>query len=148
MNIIPYNKINEFTFDTLFGKRLKGWAYDHNGNSTGGWGLTLTTRDMARFGQLYLHDGVWNNKRILSKSWIKQSLTMHEGNNDLLNMKYGYMWWLENDDNMFSYAAIGDGGNIIYIVPEKELIVAISSTLVPQVIDRRQFIKEYILSQL
>lgn len=145
MNTIPYNKIDEFNFDTLFGKKLKGWAYDHNGNSTGGWGLTLTTRDMARFGQLYLHDGVWNNKRILSKSWIDQSLTMHEGNYDLLNMKYGYMWWLENDDNMFAYAAIGDGGNIIYVVPQKELVVAISSALVPEVIDRRQFIHEYIL---
>lgn len=38
-----------FGFDDLFGKDVKGWVHDPNGISTGGWGLTLTARDMVKF---------------------------------------------------------------------------------------------------
>ena len=82
----------------MFGKKLKGWPHDPNGNSTGGWGLNLTTRDMAKLGLLYLNNGIWNDKQILSKNWIKESTTMHEGENDFMSYKYGYLWWLQKDD--------------------------------------------------
>ena len=67
-----------FGFDDLFGKDVKGWVHDPNGISTGGWGLTLTVKDMAKFGQMYLNEGIHNGKQILSKSWIKESTTMNQ----------------------------------------------------------------------
>lgn len=63
MKEIPYYGMKSFGFDDLFGKNVKGWVNDPDGNSTGGWGLTLTPRDMARFGYLYLNHGTWNNQQ-------------------------------------------------------------------------------------
>ncbi len=87
MKIIPDYDMKDFGFEDFFGKNLKGWAKDRQGYSTGGWGLTLSARDMLRFGFLYLNDGIWNNKRIISKSWIEESVKMNSN-------EYGYLWWL------------------------------------------------------
>ena len=49
---------------------------------------------MACFGLLYLNNGILNNRQIVSKEWIKNSIVMHEGKNDFMRYKYCYMWWL------------------------------------------------------
>ncbi|OXB96315.1 MULTISPECIES: serine hydrolase domain-containing protein [Bacillus] len=138
MREIPNYNMKAFGFDDLFGKDVKGWVHDPNGISTGGWGLTLTVKDMAKFGQLYLNEGIHNGKQILLKLWIKESTTMNPN-------QYGYLWWLREEDRIFSYCAMGDGGNMICCVPEKELVVAIASEVVPEAKDRWRLIKEYIL---
>ncbi|PEA25264.1 6-aminohexanoate hydrolase, partial [Bacillus cereus] len=98
MREIPNYNMKAFGFDDLFGKDVKGWAHDPNGISTGGWGLTLAARDMAKFGQLYLNEGIYNGKQILSKSWIKESTEMNQN-------QYGYLWWLREEAGIFSYCA-------------------------------------------
>ncbi|HFK1748125.1 TPA: serine hydrolase domain-containing protein [Bacillus cereus] len=138
--ILNYN-MKAFGFDDLFGKDVKGWVHDPNGISTGGWGLTLTARDMAKFGQLYLHEGIYNGEQILSKSWVKESIAMNQNH-------YGYLWWLREEDGIFSYCAMGDGGNMICCVPEKELVVVIASEVIPNAGDRWKLIKEFILPYL
>ncbi|KUP32178.1 serine hydrolase domain-containing protein [Bacillus halotolerans] len=140
MNEIPYDEMKSFGFDDLFGKNVKGWVNDPDGNSTGGWGLTLTPRDMARFGYLYLNHGTWNNQQIIPKSWIDESTAMNANN-------YGYLWWLREEEGVFSYSALGDGGNVICCVPEKDLVVAIASEFIMNARDRWQLIKEYLVSQ-
>ncbi|MCC2930980.1 serine hydrolase [Bacillus mojavensis] len=137
---IPHYGMQSFGFDDLFGKNVKGWVNDPNGNSTGGWGLTMTPRDMARFGCLYLNHGTWNNQQIIPESWIDQSTAMNANN-------YGYLWWLRDEDSVFSYSALGDGGNVICCVPEKNLVVAIASEFIMNARDRWQLIKEYLVSQ-
>ncbi|QQF63801.1 serine hydrolase [Bacillus mojavensis] len=137
---IPHYGMQSFGFDDLFGKNVKGWVNDPDGNSTGGWGLTLTPRDMARFGYLYLNHGTWNNQQIIPESWIDQSTAMNANN-------YGYLWWLREEEGVFSYSALGDGGNVICCVPEKELVVAIASEFIMNARDRWQLIKEYLVSQ-
>ncbi|MFB6731617.1 serine hydrolase domain-containing protein [Bacillus mobilis] len=141
MREIQNYNMKAFGFDDLFGKDVKGWVHDPNGISTGGWGLTLTARDMAKFGQLYLKEGIYNGKQILAKSWIKESTTMNPN-------YYGYLWWLREEDGIFSYCAMGDGGNMICCVPEKELVVVIASEVIPNAGDRWKLIKEFILPYL
>ncbi|MGE7887187.1 serine hydrolase domain-containing protein [Bacillus cereus] len=138
MREIPKYNMKAFGFNDLFGKDVKGWVHDSNGISTGGWGLTLTVKDMAKFGQLYLNEGIHNGKQILSKSWIKESTEMNPN-------QYGYLWWLREEGGIFSYCAMGDGGNVICCVPEKELVVAIASEVIPNAEDRWKLIKECIL---
>ncbi|AJH75305.1 beta-lactamase family protein [Bacillus cereus ATCC 4342] len=138
MREIPNYNMKTFGFNDLFGKSVKGWVHDPNGISTGGWGLTLTVRDMAKFGQLYLNEGIHNGKQILSKSWIKESTTMNQN-------QYGYLWWLREEDGIFSYCAMGDGGNMICCIPEKELVVVIASEIMPNARDRWELIVKYIL---
>ncbi|MDD8002426.1 serine hydrolase domain-containing protein [Bacillus cereus] len=138
MREIPNYNMKAFGFDDLFGKDVKGWVHDPNGISTGGWGLTLTVKDMAKFGQMYLNEGIHNGKQILSKSWIKESTTMNQN-------QYGYVWWLREEDGIFSYCAMGDGGNMICCIPEKELVVVIASEIIPNAGDRWELIVKYIL---
>jgi CubicO group peptidase (beta-lactamase class C family) len=135
---IPENPDQGFGLDDIFGRRVEGWIKDPNGHSTGGWGLTLTLRDMARFGYLYLNDGVWDREPIISKKWIDESTRIHKGN-------YGYMWWLHQTDDLFAYMATGSGGNVICCVPDKDLLIAISSKVISGHRDRWPLIERYIL---
>lgn len=138
MKEIPDYKMKSFGFEDLFGKNVKGWVKDPNGNSTGGWGLTLTPRDMARFGLLYLNGGIWDNNEIISKTWIDES-TMINPN------YYGYLWWVHEEDGIFAYLARGDGGNVICCIPEKDLVVAIASEFIMNPRDRWELIKECVI---
>ncbi|AJG79016.1 serine hydrolase [Bacillus thuringiensis] len=138
MREIPNYNMKAFGFDDLFGKDVKGWVHDPNGISTGGWGLTLTVKDMAKFGQMYLNEGIHNGKQILSTSWIKESTEMNTN-------QYGYLWWLREEDGIFSYCAMGDGGNMICCIPEKELVVVMASEAMPNARDRWELIVKYIL---
>ncbi|ASI78434.1 beta-lactamase family protein [Bacillus pacificus] len=138
MREIPNYNMKAFRFDDLFGKDVKGWVHDPNGISTGGWGLTLTVKDMAKFGQLYLNEGIHNGKQILSKSWIKESTEMNQN-------QYGYLWWLREEDGIFSYCAMGDGGNVICCIPKKDLVVVIASEVMSNARDRWELIVKYIL---
>lgn len=128
----------DLSFDTLFGKDLRGWANDPQGITTGGFGLTMTPDDMARFGFLYMNQGIWNGKQIISKEW-----TMAPG---IVNKNgYAFMWWQPVFGEISSFAAIGDGGNIICCIPEKQLVVAIASEFVTDPKDRCALIGEHIL---
>ena len=62
-----------FGYEDFFGAKLKGWPHDPHGITTGGWGLTMTPRDMARFGLLYLNNGCWDGNEILPQSWVRAS---------------------------------------------------------------------------
>ncbi|WP_212955341.1 serine hydrolase domain-containing protein [Bacillus sanguinis] len=138
MREIPNYNMKVFGFNDIFGKDVKGWVHDPNGISTGGWGLTLSVRDMAKFGQMYLNEGIHNGKQILSKSWIKESTEMNQN-------QYGYLWWLREEDGIFSHCAMGDGGNMICCIPGKELVVVIASEIIPNAGDRWELIVKYIL---
>lgn len=138
MKEIPNYEMKSFGFEDLFGANVKGWVEDPNGNSTGGWGLTLIPRDMARFGFLYLNRGIWDNNQVIPKTWIDESTAMTQS-------KYGYLWWLHEEDGMIAYLALGDGGNVICCVPEKDLVVAIASGFIINSRDRWTLIKEHII---
>lgn len=138
MKEIPDYGMKSFGFEDLFGENVRGWVEDPNGNSTGGWGLTLTPRDMARFGFLYLNHGLWANRQIISNQWIVESTAMTPH-------KYGYLWWLREEDGVFAYLALGDGGNVICCIPEKDLVIAIGSEFIMNPRDRWTLIKECII---
>lgn len=121
---------------------ISGWVIDTAGTNTAGWGLTLSPMDMAKIGQLYLSGGMYNGKQIVSKEWIEESTKEHSRFKKL-NLPYGYLWWVNNDSDK-GFAAIGDGGNIIYINISKNIVVAITALFKPNVTDRIEFIKEYI----
>lgn len=120
---------------------VSAWAADPNGVNTGGWGLTLSTMDMAKIGALVLNGGVWNGKRIVSEKWIQES-TSEQSRWTERNLPYGYLWWVLEREH--GCAAIGDGGNIIYINPDRNMVVAIASRFQPRVKDRIELIREYI----
>lgn len=138
MRSIPDYPMDGFGYEDLFGAKLKGWPHDPHGITIGGWGLTMTPRDMARFGLLYLNNGCWDGNEILPQSWVRASAaaTPHQ---------YGYMWWLFQEKGISAFAAMGDGGNAIFCIPQLDMVAAIASAFIPQPKDRWILIKEHIL---
>lgn len=121
-------------------KSISGWVADQTGVNSGGWGLTLSATDMAKIGQLYLDGGTWNGKHIVSTQWVDESTKEHS-RWDKLNLSYGYLWWVDNGNG---YAAMGDGGNAIYVNTKKKSVVSITSLYKPKAKERIELIKKYI----
>ncbi|MFF2888371.1 serine hydrolase domain-containing protein [Paenibacillus sp. NPDC057967] len=138
MQSIPNYPMKAYGFDELFGQEVRGWVHDPGHYSTGGWGLTLTTRDMARFGLLYLNHGKRDQRQIIPESWVAKSIAMNPN-------QYGYLWWLRNEDGLRSFSAMGDGGNVICCLPERHTVIAISSSFMVNPRDRWSLIKEQLL---
>jgi CubicO group peptidase (beta-lactamase class C family) len=85
---------------------------------------------------------MWNGQQIISAQWINESTEEHS-RWERINLSYGYLWWII-DGKEHSYAAMGDGGNVIYFNTKKKIVVSIASLYVPTVKDRVEIIKEYI----
>ena len=126
----------------------KVWFLDPTGMPTAGWGLSLSAYEMAQIGLMVLNKGVYNNKRIVSENRINLigksyvSLDYHFGDQD-----YGYLWWLPHRTSDV-IAAIGDGGNVIYVNYKKNIVVAITGYFKPMVFDRIQYIEENIVKAI
>lgn len=120
------------------------WFSDRMGVGAAGYGLCLSADEMSKIGLLCLNKGIFNDKRIVSEKWIEESTIVRlRCDKKFHDKKYGYLWWII-DENEGSYAAIGNSGNVIYINPKKELVVAVSGYFKPTVFDRIDFIKEQI----
>lgn len=140
-NIVFHNAEEQLAWYGI-AKHKNGWVVDPQGINTAGWGLTLTAADMAKFGQLYLNGGVWNGKQIVPASWVNESTAEHSRWLEM-NLPYGYLWWLIDKEDR-AYAAMGDGGNVIYINPKKQMVVSTASLFMPDAKDRIELIKRYI----
>ncbi|MGD2086181.1 MAG: serine hydrolase [Candidatus Aminicenantes bacterium] len=83
----------------------------------------LSARDLARFGQLFLQEGTWNNKQLISKEWIKESTTSYSCAGP--NMGYSYLWWIDSDfdDIGGMYTARGVGSQIIAVLPGVNMVI-------------------------
>lgn len=124
MHILPDLKLPaENPNDFFYRKEAFGWISDPQGINTGGWGITLSARDLALFGELYLRKGEWNGKQIISKVWIEESTKLQQNN-------YGYLWW-RFDDKEPMICALGDGGNIVCCLPERDMAVGITAWFEP-----------------
>ncbi|MEL6923866.1 MAG: serine hydrolase [Bacteroidota bacterium] len=94
------------------------WERHPDGLNYGAFGLYLTPRDFARFGQLILNEGVWNGEVIVDHNWIKKSVTPYSNLDD---EPYGLQWWVRPEYKAFSSA--GHGGQYTYIIPDKDLLI-------------------------
>lgn len=106
-------------FTTLDGRYVVERQSEHSA-----YPLSLSARDAARFGQLFLNSGRWNGKQIVPASWVKEATATYS-HTDRGSMGYGYLWWTLNPQVFGSGAALasGYGGQAIAIVPSKRLVV-------------------------
>lgn len=123
-------------------KSVNGWVSDECGTNTAGWGLSLTPAEMSRIGQLCLNKGCWQGKQLVSPEWIEESTREHS-RWEKIDKGYGYLWWVI-DEEEHSFAALGDGGNAIYVNPQKNMVITIASLFVPRVKDRLELIQNRI----
>ena len=124
---------NEYLFDSL-GIQEVSWGTDDSGLAYGGFSLYLTSREMAKFGQLFLQEGMWNDEEIISKEWVRESTLDHmpDDVHFVYSVKpsggYGYLWWTYDG----FYTASGLHGQRIIVNPSGEYVVVFTSLDVTQ----------------
>ena len=121
------------------------WETDNMGVNCGGWGLSLKTEDMAKFGQLLLQKGNWHGKQLIPADWVDEMGKAHiecapagirienaeavsgipASENDW-RQGYGYQTWINKVDG---FRADGAGGQFILVLPEKNAVVAVTAWL-------------------
>ena len=115
---------------------------------TAGWGLSLSAYEMAQIGLMVLNNGVYNNTRIVSEAWIEMMTKSYISTDEKFgNQDYGFLWWLPHRTRDV-IAAIGDGGNIIYVDRKNQIVVAITAHFKPMVFDRVEYIEKNIVEVL
>ena len=123
---------NQYLFSKI-GVSVKRWDTDPQGYYCGGSELYLTPVDMAKFGFLYLQNGVWDGNQIIPKEWIEESTKEQIAIS--AEEDYGYLFWLktmtdkEHNKDYFTYRASGAGGQNIVIIPELDMVIVITANI-------------------
>lgn len=111
------------------------WEVCPRGINTGGWGLSVQTESLAKFGQLYLQKGMWNGRQILPASWVAEATSKHiqqplpakpgrpNEENDWVQ-GYGYQFWRCTHGG---YRGDGAYGQFTVVLPEQDAVIAINS---------------------
>jgi CubicO group peptidase (beta-lactamase class C family) len=81
----------------------------------GSWGLRLTAPDLAKLGQLYLQDGVWDGTRLLPEDWVTEATTPGP-----VADQVGLLWWHEYEGG---FAARGYEGQRIVVIPDQRAVI-------------------------
>src|SRR6516225_6977892 len=104
------------------------WETSPQGITTGGYGLSIRTEDIARFGQLFLQKGEWNGKQLVPTSWVEAATARQTSNGS--NPKsdwdqgYGYQFWRCRHG---AYRGDGAFGQYCIVLPEQDAVIAITS---------------------
>lgn len=97
---------------------------DSNGNVRVGGSITLSVRDMARLGQLWLNGGRWAGRQLVSADYVRQAVSP-----SARNPNYGFLWWLNGEGRLpqapcSMFNASGAFGQYVFVVPEERLVIA------------------------
>jgi CubicO group peptidase (beta-lactamase class C family) len=122
-------RVDKWTEEKLFkplGIRNYFWKTTPDNEVDTEGGLYLSAGDLARIGYLFLHNGKWGDKQIVSEGWVKRSVTPVVPDINPSNGKpdsgYGYQWWIPST-KPFVFACNGYGGQFLMVAPEYDLVV-------------------------
>jgi len=101
------------------------WKLDASGIEVGAFGLSLTAREMAKFGYLYLNKGRWGDRRLVPEQWVEESTRDRVLRNS--NFGFGYHWVVARRGGHLAFNADGWGGQIICVIPSLDMVVVIKS---------------------
>lgn len=116
------------------------WFRNSEGHPHTGGGLRLTSRDMIKLGQLYLQNGVWNGEQVVPEGWVEESLKFRVTFSPPIGtvgktIGYGYLWWILAGDpagiGTPIYAAMGYRGQYVFVIPEHDMVVAMTGWMPP-----------------
>ncbi len=120
----------QFAQETLarpLGFSLPRWLQDPQGIYFGGNEMSMTPRQMVRFGELYLNDGRAGGTQVLPKDWIAKTRVPRGRSRWGSDREYGYGFWIRDLAGHDSYYAWGYGGQFVFIVPDLQLVVVTTS---------------------
>jgi CubicO group peptidase (beta-lactamase class C family) len=106
------------------------WEASPQGISAGGYGLSIRTEDIARFGQLYLQKGKWQGKQLVPAAWVEAATARQTSNGSNpqsdWDQGYGYQFWRCRHG---AYRGDGAFGQYCIVLPEQDAVLAITSGL-------------------
>jgi CubicO group peptidase (beta-lactamase class C family) len=107
------------------------WEQSPQGIDVGGWGMSVKTTDIAKFGQLYLQNGIWEGKQLLPEGWVADATRSHISNGDPNNPNdwhqgYGFQFWRCRHN---AYRGDGAFGQYCVVMPDQDAVVAITSNV-------------------
>jgi CubicO group peptidase (beta-lactamase class C family) len=92
-------------------------------------GLGLRTLDMAKLGQLFLQNGMWDGKQIVPQGYVMAASQPQNAGGLPVSLPYGYMWWVvPSATPRQTFMASGFGGQFIWVYPPQDLVIAATST--------------------
>jgi CubicO group peptidase (beta-lactamase class C family) len=110
------------------------WGQDAEGHNNGCGDLHLAARDAAKFGLLYLNDGIYKGNQIIPSDWVEDSLQTYSVNEafakrvgDFRDIGYGYQWWSANAGDYHVNFAWGHGGQLIVLVDDPDMVIVTTS---------------------
>ena len=123
------------------GAEVGDWWQDGDGYYYGSHGISLTARDRARFGLLYLNDGEHEGNQVVSADWVRDLIQRYSEGIDISgwfpglasrygyfrDLGYGYQWWsAKAGAHQFEYAS-GHGGNLIVLLDDLDMVIVTST---------------------
>lgn len=108
---------------------VTAWDRSPEGVRFGGNNLSMSPRDLARLGQLYLQGGRWGDRQIVPEAWVERSTKRHAVGWPHRYGAYGYLWWIPPGASWDWFAAIGYGGQFLVVVPELDMLVVTTATV-------------------
>lgn len=115
----PVDKFAARHLFTPLGINEYQWPRDPQNYSFGGWGLHLSANALLRLGELCINDGVYHGTQLLPRQWLQDSFFAHTPD-------YGYHWWLDTWRGTTLIVAKGLGGQLLYLVPEKDAVIVVT----------------------
>jgi CubicO group peptidase (beta-lactamase class C family) len=101
----------------------------------------MIPRGLAKFGQLYLDNGVWNDIQLLPAEWVNTSLQIYSTSTygweiltSIRNLQYGYLWWSGTSGSHQIWFAWGHGGQLVVIVHDLNMVV-VTTAACPSIFD-------------
>ena len=125
MTVLEY--LRPRLFDPL-GFKDPVWISSPQGITAGAYGLSVRTEEIARFGELYLRQGIWNGKQLLPAAWVREATSMQTSTGSAplsdWDQGYGYQFWRSRHN---SFRGDGAFGQYCMVIPELDAVVAITS---------------------
>jgi CubicO group peptidase (beta-lactamase class C family) len=104
------------------------WDANPQGISIGGYGLYLQTEDIAKFGQMYLQNGVWQGKQLVPEDWVAlaTSKQVPNGSNPESdwNQGYGFQFWRSRHG---AYRGDGKDGQFCVVIPDQDAVIVLTA---------------------
>lgn len=126
-------RVPDFAAANLFkplGIEKVKWQFQPKGTAMTGGGLQLRSVDLMKLGQLYLDGGRWGGKQVIPAEWVRRSIAPHANARE--GFDYGYLWWLQSftvdGRTVQSYGMAGSGGNKVFVLPDLDAVVVITTT--------------------
>ncbi|MFA5262422.1 MAG: serine hydrolase [Opitutaceae bacterium] len=135
LNLFPFLGITDYV-----------WESGPNNLTIGGWGLYLRPYDMAKFGLMYLHRGLWNGRQIVPETWVDESTRkqVENGTVGMWGSGYGYQFWM---NDFGGYRADGANGQYIFVLPQYDAVIVMTSNVSDMSITN-QLIKDHLVPAL